>query len=186
MNFNPPPNAKERSKALDLALQQIEKQFGKGSIMKLGEDDAAADIEVVSTGSIGLDMALGVGGVPRGRVVEIYGPESSRQDHARAARSSPTPRRRAATRRSSMPSTRSIPTTPRKLGVDIDDLLDRPAGHRRAGARDLPTRSCARAPWTSSSSTRSPHSCRAPRSRARWAIRTSVSRPASCRRRSAS
>ena len=77
MNFNPPPNAKERSKALDLALQQIEKQFGKGSIMKLGEGNAAPEIEVVSTGSIGLDMALGVGGVPRGRIIEIYGPESS-------------------------------------------------------------------------------------------------------------
>ncbi|MFM8559088.1 MAG: recombinase RecA, partial [bacterium] len=69
--------AKERSKALDLALQQIEKQFGKGSIMKLGEGNAAPEMEVTSTGSIGLDMALGVGGVPRGRIIEIYGPESS-------------------------------------------------------------------------------------------------------------
>ena len=77
MNFTPPPNAKERSKALDLALQQIEKQFGKGAIMKLGEGNAAPEIEVTSTGSIGLDLALGVGGVPRGRVIEIYGPESS-------------------------------------------------------------------------------------------------------------
>ncbi len=77
MNFNPPPNAKERTKALDLALQQIEKQFGKGSIMKLGEGNFAPDIETISTGSIGLDMALGVGGVPRGRIIEIYGPESS-------------------------------------------------------------------------------------------------------------
>ena len=77
MNFNVPPNAKERSKALDLALQQIEKQFGKGSIMKLGEGNFAPEIETISTGSIGLDMALGVGGVPRGRIIEIYGPESS-------------------------------------------------------------------------------------------------------------
>ncbi|NUQ75407.1 MAG: recombinase RecA, partial [Polyangiaceae bacterium] len=76
MNFTP-PSAKERSKALDLALQQIEKQFGKGAIMKLGEGNAAPDIETISTGSIGLDMALGVGGVPRGRIIEIYGPESS-------------------------------------------------------------------------------------------------------------
>src|SRR5215831_20044381 len=71
------PLSKEKNKALDLALQQIEKQFGKGAIMKLGEDSAKTGIEVISTGSIGLDMALGVGGVPRGRIVEIYGPESS-------------------------------------------------------------------------------------------------------------
>ncbi len=77
MNVTPPPNAKERSKALDLALQQIEKQFGKGAIMKLGEGNAAPEIETISTGSIGLDLALGVGGVPRGRIIEIYGPESS-------------------------------------------------------------------------------------------------------------
>ena len=64
-------------KALDLALSQIEKQFGKGSIMKLGEQAIENDIAVIPTGSLGLDLALGVGGLPRGRVVEIYGPESS-------------------------------------------------------------------------------------------------------------
>ncbi len=67
----------EKAKALAAALAQIEKQFGKGSIMRLGEGEAIRDIEVVSTGSLGLDIALGVGGLPRGRVVEIYGPESS-------------------------------------------------------------------------------------------------------------
>ena len=66
-----------KTKALDLALSQIEKQFGKGSIMKLGEQAIVADVAVISTGSLGLDLALGVGGLPRGRVVEIYGPESS-------------------------------------------------------------------------------------------------------------
>ncbi len=66
-----------KSKALAAALGQIEKQFGKGSIMRLGENEVAQDIQVVSTGSLGLDIALGVGGLPRGRVVEIYGPESS-------------------------------------------------------------------------------------------------------------
>lgn len=66
-----------RSKALAAALSQIEKQFGKGSIMRLGMHDIAGDIQVVSTGSLGLDIALGVGGLPRGRVIEIYGPESS-------------------------------------------------------------------------------------------------------------
>jgi recombination protein RecA len=66
-----------KAKALAAALSQIEKQFGKGSIMKMGDADVDRAIEVVSTGSLGLDMALGVGGLPRGRVVEIYGPESS-------------------------------------------------------------------------------------------------------------
>ncbi len=66
-----------KQKALQAALSQIEKQFGKGSIMRLGENEIAKDIQVVSTGSLGLDIALGVGGLPRGRVVEIYGPESS-------------------------------------------------------------------------------------------------------------
>ncbi len=67
----------EKSKALAAALAQIEKQFGKGSIMRLGDGEVKEDIQVVSTGSLGLDIALGVGGLPRGRVVEIYGPESS-------------------------------------------------------------------------------------------------------------
>jgi recombination protein RecA len=67
----------EKAKALAAALAQIEKQFGKGSVMKLSDAEVAKDIQVVSTGSLGLDIALGVGGLPRGRVVEIYGPESS-------------------------------------------------------------------------------------------------------------
>src|SRR5881296_2592738 len=67
----------ERQRALDLALTQIEKQFGKGSIMKLGEASTKLAVEVIPTGALGLDLALGVGGVPRGRVIEVYGPESS-------------------------------------------------------------------------------------------------------------
>jgi len=70
-------DSKERQKALSAALAQIEKQFGKGSVMRLAEGAVVEDIQVVSTGSLGLDIALGVGGLPRGRVVEIYGPESS-------------------------------------------------------------------------------------------------------------
>jgi len=66
-----------RKKALSAALGQIEKQFGKGSVMRLGDASASYDVEAVSTGSLGLDIALGIGGLPRGRVVEIYGPESS-------------------------------------------------------------------------------------------------------------
>src|SRR5438067_10683473 len=67
----------DKSKALDAALSQIERNFGKGSIMRLGKNNKSMDVETVSTGSLGLDIALGVGGLPRGRVVEIYGPESS-------------------------------------------------------------------------------------------------------------
>jgi recombination protein RecA len=70
-------NAPEKNKAIELALSQIEKQFGKGAIMRLGNDEVLPGVEAISTGSISLDMALGVGGVPRGRIVEIYGPESS-------------------------------------------------------------------------------------------------------------
>ena len=67
----------DKDKALDAALSQIEKAFGKGSIMRLGQDNAHVDIEGIPTGSLGLDMALGIGGLPRGRIIEIYGPESS-------------------------------------------------------------------------------------------------------------
>ncbi len=71
------PMDDNRTKALNMALGQIEKQFGKGAIMRMGDTHASRDVDVVSTGSLGLDVALGVGGLPRGRVTEIYGPESS-------------------------------------------------------------------------------------------------------------
>ena len=69
--------ASEKAKALAAALAQIEKQFGKGSVMRMDASAPMEEVQVVSTGSLGLDVALGVGGLPRGRVVEIYGPESS-------------------------------------------------------------------------------------------------------------
>ena len=71
-----------KRKALDAALGQIDRQFGKGSVMRLGDAPDSQDIACYSTGSIGLDIALGIGGLPKGRVIEIYGPESSRQNHA--------------------------------------------------------------------------------------------------------
>jgi len=74
---NTPTVTGNKGKAIDLAISQIEKQFGKGSIMRLGKDGVLADVETISTGSPALDIALGVGGVPRGRVVEVFGPESS-------------------------------------------------------------------------------------------------------------
>ena len=67
----------DKQKALDSALAQIERQFGKGSIMKMGGEHQVRDIEATSTGSLGLDIALGIGGLPKGRIIEIYGPESS-------------------------------------------------------------------------------------------------------------
>src|SRR6188472_2511355 len=67
----------DREKALEAAISQIERGFGKGSIMRLGQNDKAVEVEAISTGSLGLDIALGIGGLPRGRVIEIYGPESS-------------------------------------------------------------------------------------------------------------
>ena len=70
-------NFVDKTKALDAALSQIERAFGKGSIMRLGKNQKAVEIETIPTGSLGLDIALGVGGLPRGRVIEIYGPESS-------------------------------------------------------------------------------------------------------------
>lgn len=77
MDDKKPENASEKAKALAAALAQIEKQFGKGSVMRMADGEVAEEVQVVSTGSLGLDIALGVGGLPRGRVVEIYGPESS-------------------------------------------------------------------------------------------------------------
>jgi recombination protein RecA len=72
-----PVKSEEKAKAIDLAMQQIEKQFGQGSIMRLGADHAIVPVEVIPTGSLALDIALGVGGVPRGRIVEVFGPEGS-------------------------------------------------------------------------------------------------------------
>jgi hypothetical protein len=101
-----------RKKALAAALGQIEKQFGKGSVMRLGEATENYDIEAVSTGSLGLDIALGVGGLPRGRVVEIYGPESSGKTTL-TLQVIAEAQRMAARLPSWTPSTRSIPSTPR-------------------------------------------------------------------------
>src|SRR5207248_8861311 len=67
----------ERKRALEAALSQIDRAFGKGSVMKLGQRDPVTEADTISTGSLGLDVALGIGGLPRGRVIEIYGPESS-------------------------------------------------------------------------------------------------------------
>ena len=97
----------DKSKALDAALSQIERAFGKGSIMRLGKNDKSMEIETVSTGSLGLDIALGVGGLPRGRVDRDLRAGILRQDHARAAHRRRGAEEAAASAPSSTPSTRS-------------------------------------------------------------------------------
>src|SRR5437868_1641724 len=112
----------DKKRALDLALSQIEKQYGKGAIMKLGEADAPVDIPAISTGSLGLDIALGVGGLPRGRVIEIFGPESSGKTtltlHVIAEA------QKAGGTAAFIDAEHALDLTyARKLGVQVDDLL---------------------------------------------------------------
>mgnify|MGYP001057108186 FL=1 len=117
-----PALAEDKSKALAAALGQIEKQFGKGSVMRLGDHDVSRDIQAVSTGSLGLDIALGVGGLPRGRVIEIYGPESSGKT---------TLTLQVIAEMQKMGGTAAFidaehaldPVYAQKLGVDVDNLL---------------------------------------------------------------
>lgn len=112
----------DKQKALDAALSQIERAFGKGSIMKLGTREGIAETEVVSTGSLGLDIALGIGGLPRGRIIEIYGPESSGKTtlalHVIAQA------QKAGGTCAFVDAEHALdPVYARKLGVNIDDLL---------------------------------------------------------------
>ena len=112
----------DKQKALDSALAQIERQFGKGSIMKLGADNPVAEIEATSTGSLGLDIALGIGGLPKGRIIEIYGPESSGKTtltlHAVAEEQKKGGVCAVVDAEHALD-----PMYARKLGVDLDELL---------------------------------------------------------------
>ena len=113
---------KERSRALELALSQIEKQFGKGSILRLGSKDAIVPVSVISTGSISLDAALGVGGFPRGRINEIFGPESSGK--TTIALQVIAEAQKAGGIAAFIDVEHALdPTYARKLGVDVDNLL---------------------------------------------------------------
>jgi recombination protein RecA len=112
----------DKQKALESALAQIERNFGKGSIMKLGQREAAMDIEAISTGSLGLDIALGIGGLPKGRVIEIYGPESSGKTtlalHVIAEQ------QKLGGTCAFVDAEHALdPSYARKLGVDVDELL---------------------------------------------------------------
>ncbi|MCK4866718.1 MAG: recombinase RecA [Alphaproteobacteria bacterium] len=112
----------DKQKALDAALGQIERSFGKGSIMRLGQQEQAVDIETVSTGSLGLDIALGIGGLPRGRVVEIYGPESSGKT-TMALHVIAEAQKQGGTCAFVDAEHALDPTYAGKLGVELDDLL---------------------------------------------------------------
>jgi recombination protein RecA len=114
--------AMDKTKALDAALSQIERAFGKGSIMRLGKGGKPVEIETISSGSLGLDIALGIGGLPRGRVVEIYGPESSGKTTL-ALHCVAEAQKRAGICAFVDAEHALDPTYARKLGVNIDDLL---------------------------------------------------------------
>jgi len=112
----------DREKALESALSQIERAFGKGSIMKLGQREGVADVEVVSTGSLGLDIALGIGGLPRSRIIEIYGPESSGK--TTLALHVVAEAQKAGGTAAFVDAEHALdPSYARKLGVDVDELL---------------------------------------------------------------
>jgi recombination protein RecA len=111
-----------KSKALNAALSQIEKQFGKGSVMRLGDNVTAQQVEVISTGSLGLDIALGIGGLPRGRVVEIYGPESSGKTTLALSVAAEAQRKGGAV--AFIDAEHALdPQYAKKLGVNIDELM---------------------------------------------------------------
>jgi len=115
-------NSMDKSKALDAALSQIERNFGKGSIMRLGKNNKSMDVETVPSGSIGLDIALGVGGLPRGRVVEIYGPESSGKTTL-ALHTVAEAQKKGGICAFIDAEHALDPVYARKLGVNVDDLL---------------------------------------------------------------
>ncbi|WP_422393991.1 recombinase RecA [Pontivivens ytuae] len=112
----------DKQKALDSALAQIERSFGKGSIMKLGQRDAVMDIEAIPTGSLGLDIALGIGGLPKGRIIEIYGPESSGKTTL-ALHVVAEEQKRGGVCAFVDAEHALDPSYARKLGVDLDELL---------------------------------------------------------------
>src|SRR5918996_4472492 len=112
----------DKSKALDAALSQIERTFGKGSVMRLGKNDKSMDVETISTGSLGLDIALGTGGLPRGRGVEIYGPESSGKTTL-ALHAIAEAQKKGGTCAFIDAEHALDPGYAKKLGVDLDSLL---------------------------------------------------------------
>ncbi len=127
--------AGDKKSALETALAQIEKQFGKGAVMKLGQN-VTMQVDAISTGSISLDMALGIGGLPRGRIVEIYGPEASGK--TTLALHCIAEGQKGGGEVAFIDVEHALdPVYAKALGVDIDSSSRQPAGHGRAGAGDL-------------------------------------------------
>ena len=167
--------AMDREKMLDVTLQQIEKQFGKGAVMKLGEHPMGAGITVIPTGSLALDIALGVGGIPRGRIIEVFGPEGSgkttvclhiiAEAQAKGGIAAFIDAEHALD-----------PTYARELGVNIDELLvSQPdSGEQALEIADMLVRSAALDIVVDRLGGGA--RARAPRSKARWATRTSACR----------
>ncbi len=168
--------ASEKAKALAAALSQIEKQFGKGSIMRYGDNEVEHDIQVVSTGSLGLDIALGVGGLPRGRVVEIYGPESSGKTTL-TLQVIAEMQKIGALVPSSMLSTRWMSNTPPSW-VSTWRICSSPNRTPASKRSRSPMHWCAPVRWILSLSIRSRLWCPRPKSRARWATPCRVCRRA--------
>ena len=112
----------DKNKALEAAIGQIEKAFGKGSVMKLGQRESAVDVQAISTGSLGLDIALGIGGFPKGRIIEIYGPESSGKTTL-ALHAVAEAQKEGGTCAFVDAEHALDPSYARKLGVNIDELL---------------------------------------------------------------
>lgn len=165
----------EKKRALDIALAGIEKQFGKGAVIRMGER-ASRDIQVIPTGCLDLDMALGVGGLPRGRVVEIYGPESSGK--TTVALHVVAEAQKMGGVAAFIDAEHALdPVYARKLGVDVDQLyVSQPDTGEQA--RKSVRRWCVPARSISWSSTRLQRWCRRPKSTAKWAIPSSVCRRA--------
>jgi recombination protein RecA len=165
----------DRSKAVDLAITQIERQFGKGSIMKLGSSERVADVPAISTGSLSLDIALGTFGVPRGRVIEIYGPESGGKTTLALHVVAEAQKKGGIAAYIDAEHALDV-TYAKNIGVNTDDLLISQPDTGESRPWRSPRRWCAAAPWTSWSSTPSLPWCLELSLRVRWAIPQSACR----------
>ena len=168
--------ADERSKAIDLAFAQIEKQFGKGSIMRLGSKEAIVPIAVIPTGSISFDAALGVGGFPRGRVIEVFGPESSGKTTITLQVIAEA--QKTGGMAAFVDAEHALdPGYAKKLGVDVDNLLVSQPDYGEQALEITEALVCVRTPSTCWWSIPSPPLYPRPSSMAKWVTATWACRP---------